>query len=206
MVTEYGWLAGLPTLSVTVMVKLYVPAEAEPVIAPVVELIEVPVGSAPEETVHVYPGVPPVTMMVWLYAPTSCVGSDAVVMLGPAIIVTEYDWLPCSTRSSAVIMKLNMPGFVGVPVIVAVGDTPVDSCRPSGNAPDETLQLQHVGNTSFALSVCEYCGFWPTSPPGNTAGVMLGWAQTPTAHAMAVATTTIHRNWRYGIMLQPQSG
>lgn len=70
-------------------------------------------------------------------------------------MITVYDALPVSNVSSAVIVKLNgLPvPVVGVPLMVAVGDIPVLSDRPSGNAPDVTLHVQQVGSASFALNV-----------------------------------------------------
>jgi len=47
-----------------------------------------PVHRDPEETVHVYGGVPPVAVTVWLYGvPFRPSGSDDVVIVGPVTVI-----------------------------------------------------------------------------------------------------------------------
>ena len=68
---------------------LPVVVDGVPVIAPVPVLRLRPVGRVPVETPKVIAPVPPVSLMDWLYAwPTVQFGSDAVVMLGTALMVT----------------------------------------------------------------------------------------------------------------------
>src|SRR3954451_3365252 len=65
----YARLPVLPEPAVALIVKLEVPAVVGiPEIRPVEPLSVNPAGSAPESTVKVYPPVPPLAVIVWLYA------------------------------------------------------------------------------------------------------------------------------------------
>jgi hypothetical protein len=64
---EYGRLPGHPLTSVAVILKLKTPGVVGvPEIRPVDGLRVRPFGSAPDEMVKVYGGIPPVAETVWL--------------------------------------------------------------------------------------------------------------------------------------------
>jgi hypothetical protein len=124
---------GVP-LSVTWMLKLNVPCFVG------VPLIVAPVRVRPSgrgpEIVQLYGPVPPLALRTKLYGtPTVAVGADVVVITSGAGLITmlsEPDavcgvGVPLSVTS---MVKLNVPAFVGVPLIVA----PV-RVSPSGRVP-----------------------------------------------------------------------
>ena len=129
-----------PRLSFAVIVKLNVPAaDGVPVIAPVDAFNDSPVGNAPALMANVYGAVPPDAVTVWLYA-TPCVqcGSVAGLTVNVTVLTVKlYAVDPVAPRLSvAVIVKLNEPEEVGVPVIEPVD---VFNDRPLGKLPAETL-------------------------------------------------------------------
>jgi hypothetical protein len=99
---------------------------------------------------------------------------------------------------------LNVFAVVGVPLIVAVKPLPFSN-SPSGNAPDETVHVQHVGGTtsSLALSAWLYPGLIFASPFGNDVVVMVGCPDAPAASASISASAPAnlsHRTVRFAIM------
>jgi hypothetical protein len=50
------------------------------------------------------------------------------------------------------IEKLNVPAAVGVPLIVFCVLITLPSINPGGSAPDETLQLQQVGDDGTSVA------------------------------------------------------
>ena len=129
---EAVWLV----LSVTVAVKLAVPAVVGvPLDCP--EALSVsPAGSDPDVMLQVFPPLPPLATRVCEYeAPTVPGASDVVVTVSVAgwmLILSgcEAVWLVLSVT---VAVKLAVPAVVGVPVIVpdALSASPAGSYRRS---------------------------------------------------------------------------
>jgi len=95
--------------------------------------------------------------------------SDAVVMLGGALITTVYAWDPDSSKVDAVTVNSNLPMVVGVPLMTAL-DASSDS--PVGSAPAVTDQLQPIRiRQPLAVSVWEYAMF--TVQGGSAAGLIV---------------------------------
>ena len=137
-VTVYAREPVAPTVSVAVIVKLNVPAAlAVPVIAPLELFSDKPVGKLPADTLNVIAPVPPVVVTVWLYArPAVVVGNDAGLTAIVELTAIEYACAAVApTLSVAVIVKLNVPAALDVPVIA-----PLDAFNesPVGNAPAVT--------------------------------------------------------------------
>ena len=109
-----------------------------PVIAPLDAFSDSPVGRLPAVTANVEAPVPPVALTFWLYTvPTVPAGNDAGLTVIDALTVTEYACEAVApTVSVAVIVKLNVPAAVVVPVIA-----PVDAFNdnPVGSEPADTL-------------------------------------------------------------------
>ncbi len=87
--TEYALLPVAPTVSVPVIVKLYVPATvAVPLITPVAAFKLSPVGKEPAETENVMAPVPPVEETVWLYNSPSVVGGSVAGEIETGLLIT----------------------------------------------------------------------------------------------------------------------
>jgi hypothetical protein len=111
-----------------------------PLITPVEESNETPVGKDPAETLKAIGTVPPEVTIV------SLIG-DAIVQFGNVVvtgakgglIVTLYELLNDDPDASvALISKPNVLATDGVPVIAPVAPSNVN---PSGNEPEETSNL-----------------------------------------------------------------
>lgn len=125
------------TVSVAIAVKLEVPETVGvPVMAPVEELSDSPVGSVPLEIDHVGAPVPPVAVSVWLYATlTVSAGRLAVVIVTAALTTMDKAFVAVApTLSVTLAVKLDVPDVVGVPVIAPVEAT-MES--PAGRLPEE---------------------------------------------------------------------
>jgi hypothetical protein len=73
----------------------------------------------------------------------------------------------CPALSVNVIVKDEVPGLVGAPVMAP---SPV-SVKPAGNAPPVSAQ-RYGGVPPFPTKLCEYGR--PTVPPGGADGVIVG--------------------------------
>src|SRR5262245_36508380 len=109
-------------LSVAWIMKLNVPwfVGVPLIVAPVRAS---PSGRAPE-IAQLTGGVPPLVPSVKLYdTPTAAAGADVVVITSGAALITMLrgpDAVCCGVLPSVTCtVKLNVPGFVGVPLIVA---------------------------------------------------------------------------------------
>ena len=135
---EYARDPVAPTVSVAAIVKLNVPpALAVPVIAPLEPFSDSPVGNEPADTLNVIAPVPPVVVIVWLYGrPAVVVGNDAGLIAIVGLTTIEYACAAVApTLSVAVIVKLNVPAALDVPVIAPLDEF---SASPVGNAPAVT--------------------------------------------------------------------
>jgi hypothetical protein len=153
-------------------VKVYEPAAlGVPEITPAVDNVS-PVGSVPLPRLNEYGLVPPVNVIVCVYAvpevPPGRLDGDKAVPV--QLTVTEYCWLPVQLYVSvACTVKVNVPDKVGVP-----DSTPaVLSVRPFGNVPALLLNVYGL-LPPLALTVSVYAT--PTVPPDRLLGetVMLG--------------------------------
>jgi hypothetical protein len=148
--------------SVTLTVKLEVPAVVGvPEITPP-ELKESPAGRLPELSDQLYGVTPPVAVSVWLYAtPIWPFGRLEVVTDRSTGITIESAWSSVSGvpwESVTRTVKFEVPAVVGVPEIVPV-EPPSDS--PAGSEPDTTDQLYGV-TPPVAASVWLYATpIWP---------------------------------------------
>lgn len=151
--------------SVTVTVKVAGPAAVGvPVIAPL-EAIVKPAGSAPPVTANVYGAVPFVAATLAVYA-------AFIVPLGSVVVVIETGVTSAATltvkfalaftppASVTVIVKLELPAAVGVPVIAP----PEASVSPAGSVPLVTAKLYGVVPL-IASTVAVYAA--PTVPAGK---------------------------------------
>jgi hypothetical protein len=143
MVREKAWVEEPPPVTWTV--KFDVPAAVGvPLITPVEAFRLNPAGRVPAETDQLYGVVPPVAVIVWLYAvPTVPAGSGlAVEIVGAAtgLTVREKAFVAVPPPVTWTV-KLKAPAVVGVPPI-----TPVEAFRlsPAGSAPAEIDQLYGV--------------------------------------------------------------
>jgi hypothetical protein len=150
-------VAGEPE-SVTLIVKLKVPAVVGvPEIVPVADRVS-PAGRAPELRLQLYGMVPPLAASVVEYAvPTCPAGTELVVIctgVTAAATVSVNDFVAvCAVgvvESVTFVVKLKEPDAVGVPEIVPVADR----VRPPGKAPELRLQLYGVV-PPVAVSVVE---------------------------------------------------
>src|SRR5207344_459168 len=137
---EYARVPNAPRLSLALIEKLNVPAAVGvPVIAPVDVFSDRPVGSVPTSA-YVYGAVPPNAVTDWLYA-MFCVVAGRLVgfSVNAARAVPEYARDPVENAASvAVIVKLNPPPEVGVPVIAPVAAL---SVKPAGSVPAVTANV-----------------------------------------------------------------
>ena len=162
--------------SVTLTVKLDVPAVVGvPVIVPVLDNVR-PAGRDPALMVHVYGAVPPDTPRVCCgYAvPAVPPGSDVVVMVGgvAAALMTICSGCVAERFAASVTwaVKLDVPAVVGVPLIMPV----LDNVRPAGSDPALIDQV-YGAVPPDARRVC--CGYGvATVPPGSEVVVMVGGA------------------------------
>jgi hypothetical protein len=135
IVPVYSFVAVTELASVAVTVKSYAPAaDGVPLIAPVVEPKDRPVGSAPALTENAIGAVPPLVATVSLYeALMSGVGNVAVVIDSVDAIVPVYSLVAVTELASvAVIVKSYAPAADGVPLIAPVVEF---NDKPVGNAP-----------------------------------------------------------------------
>ena len=141
IITVYACIAVPPTLSLSMIVKVYVPAVVGvPEMMPVTGASERPTGNVPTDTDQVNGDVPPVIPRVWLYdSPTSLFGSVRVVITKAGLMVIINGLVAVAPiLSVTMIVKLKVPAVVGVPAIA-----PVDGVRvsPAGSKPVESDQV-----------------------------------------------------------------
>src|SRR5205085_2474094 len=96
------------------------------------ELNDSPVGSAPDNTDHINPGVPPVAANVCPYATPAVpeVSGDAVVITSAAgaIVTSNCPVVTCDALSATLTRNVEGPAADGVPLSKPVGD----KVRPAG--------------------------------------------------------------------------
>jgi hypothetical protein len=131
-------VAALELVSVTFTVKFAVPAVVGvPEITPAVFNVN-PAGRLPDEIVHVYGEVPPVTCSVWLYAVETVPPGRLVVV---TVIETTTILSACVTAlelaSVTFTVKFAVPAVVSVPEITPA----VLNASPGGKLPEEIDQL-----------------------------------------------------------------
>ena len=97
------------------------------------------VGSVPALMVNAYGAVPPVALIVWLYAlPTVPFGSVGGAIASVAATANATARCPMAPPPSvAVIVKFEFAAVVGVPEITPVAAFNV---RPAGRLPADTLK------------------------------------------------------------------
>jgi len=126
-------------------VKLTVPPDVGvPLIVPVLPPSVSPFGGAPTVIDHENGAVPPVAPNVTgeYDTPTVPLGNmGAVLIVGPGTMVIENDFVSEPPRLSVtLILKVNGPEAVGVPLIVAV--LPLTTrLSPPGKTPEATVQI-----------------------------------------------------------------
>ena len=112
-----------------------------------------PAGSEPAWTANVYGAVPPLAVIVLLYAlpvvaPVSAPGAGASVIVGQ-VMSSVYAALPVQPFASvAVTVKLEDPTAVGVPVrlpspasVRPAGSEPLVTAKVYGLAPPEAVMV-----------------------------------------------------------------
>jgi hypothetical protein len=142
IVRENPFVAVAWLLSVTWIRRLSTTAVVGvPPIIPVEAVNEIPGGSDPVLTDHLYWPLPPVAVNVCEYGrpsvPAGNCGAVAIVNAGSIVIVNALlavAWLV----SIAVMVKLGVPDTVGVPLSWPLAALNV---RPAGRPPEETDQL-----------------------------------------------------------------
>ena len=143
-----------PPALAALAVKVKTPgAVGVPLTMPVEDPRESPAGSVPLVTLHVI-GAVPVADRVWVYTdPVSAAGKGDVVPMeggaGGVVTVRLNCWELEPPALVAVILKVKMPGAVGMPPTMPV-DAPKES--PGGSAPLVTLHA--IGAVPMAARVC----------------------------------------------------
>ena len=128
-----------PAASVALTVKANGPATVgDPDMSPVVAFSVSPVGSVPALMMNAYGAVPPVALIVWLYAlstvPFGSVGGAIASVAATANATARCPVAP--PPSVAVIVKFEVVTVVGVPEITPVAAFNVS---PAGRLPADTL-------------------------------------------------------------------
>ena len=155
-----------------------------PVIAPPVLRCN-PAGSAPPETVHVYPPVPPVAESESEYAaPTDPLANCFVVIFSGAITVMVMVGgvgSDCPRLSVTLNVASNEPACVGLPLIEPL----LESDRPGGSVP----LADHVSGARPPLAARVAVYGFPTVPCGRLFVVAFGavWAKAAPARSAAAA-------------------
>jgi len=145
-----------------------------PVIAPVDELSDKPVGKDPEMTDQVKLDGFPVAAKVCEYAAPVVPPANEVVLIVGAVVVGAVIVMPraCvafgATPFEACTVNEAAPIDVGVPVISPVEEL---SAKPLGKDPEMTDQVKLDG-FPVATKVCEYAA--PLVPPGNEVVEIVG--------------------------------
>lgn len=134
-------LAGLAE-SVAVMFTVDVPAVVGVPVMMQLDPSVRPAGNVPEATEQVYGGVPPRTRTTPMYGTlTTATGGAVMVSVTrlPSTVMVTGDVLVLAglAESVAVMLTVDVPGRVGVPVITQLEF----STRPAGSEPDATEQV-----------------------------------------------------------------
>jgi hypothetical protein len=139
--------------SVTLTVKLLVPAAVGvPEIVPFAASVN-PAGNVPLASDHVYGGVPPEAAKLWVYAAPTVPGAsvDVVTLTGvPATVIESAAVALFKVRSVTRTVKLLVPAAVGVPEIVPVRPR----LSPAGSVPLARVHT-YGGVPADARTVCE---------------------------------------------------
>src|SRR5471030_2180035 len=141
MVIVYDRVPLQPLLAVALTVKVKLPlADGVPERTPAVDRLSPP-GRLPLDTVKVYGLLPPLAVMVWLYAATvdpfgSVVGLRVIV--GQVVTLTVYDRVPVQPLLAvALSVKVELPAVVGVPERTPA----VVRVSPAGRVPLDTVKV-----------------------------------------------------------------
>jgi len=155
MVSVKGWVLEPPALSVTFMLKLadVTAVVGVPLTAPLVT--DRPAGGVPLASENVYPlPDPPLAASGCEYtAPTSPWGNgEAVVMVGPAMMVSVKGWVlePPALSVTFMLKLADVTAVVGVPL---TAPPVIDS--PAGGVPLASENVYPLPDPPLAVSGCE---------------------------------------------------
>src|SRR5450432_3525753 len=140
MVIVYDRVPLQPLLAVALTVKVKLPlADGVPERTPAVDRLSPP-GRVPLDTVKVYGLLPPLAVMVWLYAAVVVPSGSAcgfIVIVGQVMVIV-YDRVPLQPLLAvALTVKVKLPLADGVPERTPA----VDRLSPPGRLPLDTVKV-----------------------------------------------------------------